>query len=433
MQFSSGEKKMLALCVVAIALPLTVGLFLNRINATPVVNIPAPPKAPKPNGFDLYVAAATAMTRVKPEVDPASDVINTPTNPNVRAQRYSLARRTAWLNGNKKALGLFQQALQTPSMASPPRSFAPTFPVYARLRELARSKIAQSNTLWMRGDFNGALQINLDTVQMGHDIRRGGFLITHLVSIAISAIGRGNTGATIEHLSAAQCKNAAQRLEKLLANRWKLDQTLTEDKWATQAGMMEAFEQSDWRDAPLGKTTPFQSLRIRTISKQQMIDNIGATYDHEIANARLPFAQEIAPPASFGDSYSDLMIGILARARINEARGLMGERTLMLQLALRAYQLENGKYPPNLNALVPVYLGAVPTDPFGGGEALRYKSDGVTYKLWSIGPDGVDDLGAPIPSNKKPYPIFPKERPRVPRAFTDFDGKGDVVAGINTG
>ena len=30
MKFSTGEKKMLAFCVVAIALPLSVGVYLNR-------------------------------------------------------------------------------------------------------------------------------------------------------------------------------------------------------------------------------------------------------------------------------------------------------------------------------------------------------------------------------------------------------------------
>lgn len=107
---------MLAFSVVAIALPLGVGLFLNRINATPIVNIPAPPKAPKPNGYDLYVAAAAAMTRAKPEADPVSSPTIL-TDPKARAQRYGLPRRTAWLNANKKSFVLFDQALKTPTDA----------------------------------------------------------------------------------------------------------------------------------------------------------------------------------------------------------------------------------------------------------------------------------------------------------------------------
>ena len=434
MKFKSGEKKFFAFCVVAIALPLGVGLYLNRINATPIVQIPAPLKAPQPNGYDLYVAAATAIRSANPPVDQV-DNPKLITDPKIIAQQYSLARRTAWLNANTKAFALFDQALKTPSLAQPARPFGGFPPVYAKLRELARSKTAQSNTLWMRGDYNGALQINIDTVQMGHDMRRGGVLVTHLVGLAIAAIGRGNTGDTIEHLSASQCKSAAQRLEKILANRWKLDQTLTEEKWATQAEMMEVFEQPNWRNTSLDNATSFQRLRIRTISKQQIIDNLGTNYDREIANARLPFAQKIALPAHLGDPYSDILVGLIERAHINEARGVLGDRTLMLQLALRAYKLENGVYPPTLKSLVPNYLSAVPADPFGGGEPLHYKLNGKNYVLWSIGPDGVDDDGKPIPpsASRKTPQNFPGERPRGPRSFTDFDGKGDVVAGVNTG
>ena len=436
MKFSSGEKKLLAICVVAIALPLTVGVYLNRINATPIVNIPAPPQAPKPNGFDLYVAAATAMTRVKPEVGPASDT-SPPSDAKARAQRYSLARKTAWLNQNQKAFVLFDRALQTPSLAPPWRSFNAPFPSYAKLRQLARDKSVESDARWMRGDYEDALQSNLDTVQMGHDMRRGGVLITHLVGIAISAIGRGNTGDTIERLNAAQCKSAARRLENLLATRWNLDQVLTEEKWAGQAGMMEIFGTKNWRSADqslLGGEDEKPSLAERwrrsTISKQQIINDIGADYDRQIANAKLPYAQKGAPEPNYNDPF---VSPELSRVRVNDARDLMGDNTLMLQLALRAYQLENGVYPPALKSLVPNYIKAVPADPFGGGEALRYKLNGKTYALWSIGPDGVDDGGKPIPPKSAPHPSFPNERPRGPRSFTDFDGKGDVVAGVNTG
>ena len=436
MKISYAEKKLLAFSIIAIALPLSVGLFFNRLNATPIVSIPAYPAAPKPNGYDLYVAAATATTRFKPEIDPASDA-SAITDPKVRAQRYSLARRTAWIRANAKTWALFDRALQTPTLAPASRSFGGGgFASYAKLRQLARDKSAQSNALWMQKNYDGALQSNLDTVQMGHDMRRGGSLIATLVGIAIGAIGRGNSGDTIERLDAAQCKSAARRLEKLLATRWRLDQALSEEKSATLSALMQNFGQPKWRANFFGtETTPLQRLRIYTVSKQQIIDNVSVNYDREIANARLPYTQKSASPARFSDPFSNLLISNGNRARTNEARGLMGDDTLLLQLALRAYRLERGQFPPALKSLVPNYLSVVPADPFGGGESLRYQSDGKTYKLWSIGPDGVDDGGAPIPPRAGAWraPVYPGERPRGPRSFTDFEGKGDVLAGVNTG
>ena len=427
--FSAGEKRLLLFCLFVIGLPLSVALFFGHINATPVVSIPPPPTLPKPNGYDLYVAAAKAMTRAKPEVDPISDKTAL-TDPKVRAQRYSLARRTAWLNQNRKAFALFNQAQKTPFLAPPARSFDPRFPDNVKLRQLARDKSAQSNTLWMRGDFHGAFEVNLDTIQMGHDVRHGGNLLAALVGIAISAIGRANTGDTIERLNAAQCKSAARRLEKMLATRWKLDQNLTEDKWALQAGLIERFEDNDWRDSfGPGKTSLLKFLRIHTISKQQLIDGIGATYDHAIANARLSYAKQVLLPAHLSDPFSEVLVGVLNRARFNDARDLAGDHSLMLQLALRAYRLENGVYPASLNALRPKYLNAMPADPFGGGEPWRYKVRGQTYLLWSIGPDGVDNGGTPIVPKNAPPRRFAGERVKLPNVLPD--SRGDYVAGKN--
>jgi len=41
-------------------------------------------------------------------------------------------------------------------------------------------------------------------------------------------------------------------------------------------------------------------------------------------------------------------------------------RLLLLSLAIRAYQLETGQPPKNLAELSPVYLKAIPRDPFTG-------------------------------------------------------------------
>ena len=246
-KLSSGEKKLLAFCALAIVLPLGVGLYVSRLNAMPNVTIPAYPKAPRPNGYDLYVAAATAMTRARPAIDPISDP-KEPTDLKMRAQRYGLARRNAWIGQNSKAFALFNQAMKTPSLAPPNRSVAaPITPTYAQLRQLARDKTAQSNTLWMARDYNGALQSGLDTVQLGHDMRRGTSVIGTLVGTAIGAIGRHATADTVEHVSAAQAKSSARRLENLLAKRWNLDQSLTEEKYGNQLYMVPLVRSGVWR------------------------------------------------------------------------------------------------------------------------------------------------------------------------------------------
>ena len=432
MKFSPGEKKLLAICALAIALPLTVGVYLNRINATPIVSIPAPASRPKPNGYDLYVAAEMAMKPAAPPVDPVNDGALI-TDPKIIAQRYSLARKTAWLQSNRAAFALFDKAMKTPSMAPIERgNNVIGFPSYARLRELARIKTIESNARWMRKDYNGALQSGLDTIQMGHDMRRGGVIITDLVGVAIGAIGRSVTHDTVDKLDAKQSKAAARRLDNLLQKRWTLAQTLTEDKSYSQSSWMENFKSKNWR-SPQSLMNPenltiLTRFRLYTIPKQTILDDVAATYDRDIKNASLPYLHPGEPLAIPADPFQQLF-SVASRLRFTDARDLAGDQLLMFRLALGAYRLENGAYPPALNALAPRYLKSIPIDPFGGGEGWHYKLVGLNYLLYSIGPDGKDNGGQPIPKRNGASKPMPGRRERLPYAVND--SVGDYVAGKN--
>jgi hypothetical protein len=67
-------------------------------------------------------------------------------------------------------------------------------------------------------------------------------------------------------------------------------------------------------------------------------------------------------------------------------------RILIIDLAIRAHQLEANSLPASLAKLTPDYLPAVPNDPYGKG-AIRYVLKGFEYALYSVGPDGGDDGG----------------------------------------
>jgi hypothetical protein len=62
-------------------------------------------------------------------------------------------------------------------------------------------------------------------------------------------------------------------------------------------------------------------------------------------------------------------------------------------LALRLHADTHGRLPDRLDALVPAFLPAVPTDPWTG-RPLRYVA-GPPARVWSVGPDRVDDEGKP--------------------------------------
>jgi hypothetical protein len=76
----------------------------------------------------------------------------------------------------------------------------------------------------------------------------------------------------------------------------------------------------------------------------------------------------------------------------------MERQLIVAAIALKRFQLHEGKYPARLQDLAPDYLATVPLDPMDG-KPLRYqlKPDG-TFLLYSVGEDGVDSGGDPTPS-----------------------------------
>lgn len=77
---------------------------------------------------------------------------------------------------------------------------------------------------------------------------------------------------------------------------------------------------------------------------------------------------------------------------------LAARRLLACELAIHLYSLEQGRPPEKLEELVPEYLPAVPLDPFTDSP-LIYRRGGDGYLLYSVGPDGADDGGAPPQPN----------------------------------
>jgi hypothetical protein len=61
-------------------------------------------------------------------------------------------------------------------------------------------------------------------------------------------------------------------------------------------------------------------------------------------------------------------------------------------IAVERYRRKTGMAPKTLAELVPDFLDQPPVDPFDGAP-LRYKSDAAEYKVYSIGPDGIDQGG----------------------------------------
>ena len=89
---------------------------------------------------------------------------------------------------------------------------------------------------------------------------------------------------------------------------------------------------------------------------------------------------------------------IFSKAWFNTMKNLTLHQMVLAAAALKRYELRHGQLPQSLAALTPEFLTEEPHD-FMDGQPLRYRlnSDG-SFILYSVGEDGVDDGGNPLPA-----------------------------------
>ena len=419
------------------ATPLLFALLLALLwyarMADPVVKLPVAP-VPRPNAFDVYLRATKQLVR---ENDIGDAVAYAP------KRRLSVAEKTALLRANAPALATWRQGLALPyrEPAPVPRSFDTLFPHYAKFRALARLSVLDGRLRTARGDTSGAMSAHLDAVQFGQRIPRGAVLIGRLVGIACQAVGRRPVWEMMPRLDVKTARAGARRMETILAQNVGLDETLTEEKYLGQGGLMEMFREPE-RVVALSRdedeppsTQPggdrLESAFVRGIffiyGKRRILNDYTTFMDRFIVESRRPYAEHPSLPPLPADPINRYLLPVYSEIRLKHVEGGETQNALLTAaLAVQAYRAEHGgAAPPTLAALVPAYLKSVPADPFAAtqnaplGYRVALRNAPVIY---SVGPDGKDDHGAPI---NDPAATGNKRR------YVTKTSRGDVVAGVN--
>jgi hypothetical protein len=326
----------------------------------------------------------------------------------------------------------------THSYLSPPvRSYSTPLPYFAKDRQFARQIMLEEQVKAGQGDWSGAVSSGLDAIDLGTQLPHGGGIIGMLVGIACEAIGRRQIWSYSDHLSAMEARAAARRLEGIESRQVSFAETMQEEKWSGQAGLLELMHQPNWRNhvAALIGTQP-EDIVTRRMEVQLAFTNdktIMADYtraiDLAIQRARHPYISHPPPLPTPADPLVPYLVDEDAKTRFRDADNRAQNALLLTTFALHAYRLEHGAYPATLASLVPGYLTAVPADPFAVSGPIRYHPSGSRYALYSVGPDGKDDGGKAICDQSKPAPTRPGGQDQ--RAFTQPDSLGDIVAGVN--
>ena len=185
-----------------------------------------------------------------------------------------------------------------------------------------------------------ALKSYLDAMRFAHELARGGVQISSLVGLACEAIAMNPLEQLRSDLSAVDCQHAARALEEISLKQEDFETILAREK--------------AWGRRTAGWTYQIQYLFMARLMKPA----------HE----------------KFQQKFKD-----------RETR----RKLLMTELSIRAYQLENGASPKALLELVPRFLRALPIDPYSGTN-FHYLAQSNGFQIYSVGPDGKDNNGAPI-------------------------------------
>jgi len=163
------------------------------------------------------------------------------------------------------------------------------------------------------------------------------------------------------------------------------------------------------------------------ITRQALLVTYIKYMDRAILAAGKPFVQSTKPLVHDKDMDELESVGDpIYRVKFDADRA--DNDLLVAELGLQAYRVNYGEYPDHLNRISPIFLKALPSDPFANGAPVRYIKTGSSYILYSVGPDGSDDNGAPIDDPS----LSTHDVTGRLRHIVTATSKGDIVAGVNT-
>ncbi len=272
---------------------------------------------------------------------------------------------------------------------------ADIFPHFARFRRFTRLLMAEAFWRKQQGDMDGAMESCVIALRLTRRLGDEPTLITFLVQDTMFAI----TASTLKRL--LDDKDASARAYwALLAELQAFDIDCDFVRSLQMERVTELALCNWWMSKP-------QSILIRGVIARAALEMLacmeqvlailrqGVPYDWatlERLRKKLESRQQPLAFLGLGRELAKTSLETYLKSIPKAAQFHARHRLAMVAIALKLYRREHGRYPENLQALVPRYLPQVPLDPFDG-KPLRYQRLKSGFKLWSVGPDLKDDGG----------------------------------------
>jgi hypothetical protein len=301
------------------------------------------------SGYDLLVKAGASL------ID--TEVLNPDTE-------STDAAKTRFLSANRDALRQARLALQQDCAV--PLEFDADFFArhcddYDAMRNLARGFALELKAAVSQEDLARAVDVGLDIFDLANAMRRGGLVVDALVA------------GCIEGIAVERVRHFHRRLG-------------AEDASRLANGVLRTDTARE----------PFDDIVARDRKWEEVVDEP----DPDFANMELPRTddEEI-------DEEAEQIIrqGLQALANMPEdefrafetqldQRKIAMTRLLAIESSLTAFHARHGRYPAELDGLVPDCIAAVPSDPFTG-EPFKYRRTAQGFVAYSPGPTGKDSGG----------------------------------------
>jgi len=339
----------------------------------------APPVPKQLDGTPLYRKAFAQLEEAQRKFDPK---VWQTYNPKVLQ-----AARPA-LQTLRKALEFQHMRLVDPKQieANPLNT---KFPQFDHFREFAKLLQAEAAQRKRRGDIKGAVESCLTILKLCRRIGDEPLLLAFRVQRTIFFMGV--RGLWEEVLADADASRGTYLAALSEVRAWNIDRDFIRALKAERAISILTL-----KSFPRAWITVVAELSVLKVYRQIIaIAQEGAPYDRkeveqiETEIERKPLIP--SPSRVFILMLTPSPTGIFEAATQTHAL----QRVTMTALALRLYRKENGRYPENLQQLVPKYLPSVPVDPYDG-KPIRYRRLQKGFKVWSVGGNRKDDGGVKV-------------------------------------
>ncbi len=317
-----------------------------------------------------------------------------------------------WLARNEDAIALLLEAakLNTCDFPYEADTFFPEPLHLPSMRDAARVLQLAALISAADGDATRAAELSWALLRVGNHLQSDRTFLSSLVRCAIFSMAY----STLMHVSPLESLPAdwRARIDEELVLYANLDTwtDLRQEK-ALSLQLIQsfptAFSEAPEPEAPTGQPAtqsppgnPFLSvlaapwLRPNVIKYLELMDEFEKSFRQPYWKARPKLVQWDAEISTLSAFYSPATIGLAGMTGYAKQATIARTRAFAarLGLALAAYKEQTGSYPDDLTALVPDFIDEIPLDPFTGNPFI-YRTEGVSFILYSLGPNLTDDGG----------------------------------------